>query len=215
MGPGFSPWVGKIPWRRERLPAPVFWPGEFHGLCSPWGHKESDMTERLSLHFTSRGCPIDWSEHPRKKAAAIFLGPSPGDQGLQRGLTSSRAAGQQAAPQDSSPSLALGISLETYRLPSHGPPHSLPLPSPHTPAHPFTRSHTLMLTFTLRHPRTPTRACAAAFTLARHSHTHSLAETVMHTHSHTRAHTQCHGPSPAPYLPSAPCWQPGLSLIRP
>ena len=25
-------WVGKIPWRRERLPNPVFWPGEFHGL---------------------------------------------------------------------------------------------------------------------------------------------------------------------------------------
>ena len=30
---------------------PVFWPGEFDGLCSPWGCKESDMTERLSLHF--------------------------------------------------------------------------------------------------------------------------------------------------------------------
>ena len=41
-----------IPWRRERLPTPVFWPGEFHGLYSPWGRKESDMTEQLSLHFT-------------------------------------------------------------------------------------------------------------------------------------------------------------------
>ena len=51
--PGFDPSVGKIPWRRERLPAPVFWPGEFHVLYSPWGCKESDMTERLSLHFTS------------------------------------------------------------------------------------------------------------------------------------------------------------------
>ena len=30
--PGFHPWVGKIPWRRERLPTLVFWPGEFHGL---------------------------------------------------------------------------------------------------------------------------------------------------------------------------------------
>jgi len=29
--PGFDPWVEKIPWRRERLPTPVFWPGEFHG----------------------------------------------------------------------------------------------------------------------------------------------------------------------------------------
>ena len=50
--PGFDPWVGKIPWRRERLPTPVFWPGEFHGLYSPWGRKESDTTEQLSLSFT-------------------------------------------------------------------------------------------------------------------------------------------------------------------
>ena len=49
---GFNPWVGKIPWRRGRLPTPVFWPGEFHGLCSPWGRKESDTTERLSLSLS-------------------------------------------------------------------------------------------------------------------------------------------------------------------
>ena len=28
---------------------PIFWPREFHGLYSSWGHKKSDMTERLSL----------------------------------------------------------------------------------------------------------------------------------------------------------------------
>ena len=44
-----NPWVGKIPWRRERLPTPVFWPGEFHGLYSPQDRQESDTTERLSL----------------------------------------------------------------------------------------------------------------------------------------------------------------------
>ena len=38
----------EIPWRRERLPIPVFWPREFHGLYGLWGHKESDTTERLS-----------------------------------------------------------------------------------------------------------------------------------------------------------------------
>ena len=43
---GFDPWVGKIPWRRERLPIPVFWPGEF-----AMSHKESDRTECLSLSF--------------------------------------------------------------------------------------------------------------------------------------------------------------------
>ena len=38
-------WVQKIPKRRERLPTPIFWLGE----SSPWGRKESDTTERLSL----------------------------------------------------------------------------------------------------------------------------------------------------------------------
>ena len=51
--PGFDPWVGKIPWKRETLPTPVFRPGEFHGLYSPWGRKESDTTERLSLSLLS------------------------------------------------------------------------------------------------------------------------------------------------------------------
>ena len=45
-------WVGKIPWRRERLPTPVFWPGEFHGLYSPSGRKELDTTEWLSLSLS-------------------------------------------------------------------------------------------------------------------------------------------------------------------
>ena len=49
----FDPWVGKIPWGREQLPIPVFWPGEFHEQrnlagYSLWGHKELDTIERLS-----------------------------------------------------------------------------------------------------------------------------------------------------------------------
>ena len=51
--PGFDPWVGKIPLRRERQPTPVFLPGELHGQksladYSPWGCKEPDTTERLT-----------------------------------------------------------------------------------------------------------------------------------------------------------------------
>ena len=51
----FDPWAGKIPWRRKSQLIPVFLPGEFHeqrGLVgySPWGHKESDMTEGLNTH---------------------------------------------------------------------------------------------------------------------------------------------------------------------
>ena len=55
------PYYQLTPWRRERLPTPifwpgefhdsVFWPGEFHGLYSPWGSKEPDMAEQLSLHL--------------------------------------------------------------------------------------------------------------------------------------------------------------------
>ena len=42
-------WVRSLGWEdpleKQRQPSPVFWPGEFHGLYSPWGCKESDMTE--------------------------------------------------------------------------------------------------------------------------------------------------------------------------
>ena len=50
--PGSIPGLGKFPWRRERLPTPVFWPGEFHGLYSPQGRKESDTTEQLSFSLS-------------------------------------------------------------------------------------------------------------------------------------------------------------------
>ena len=50
---GLNPGVGKIPWRREQLSTPVFWPGEFQGHYSPWGRKEVDMTEQLSLSLNS------------------------------------------------------------------------------------------------------------------------------------------------------------------
>ena len=51
--PGFDPWVGKISWRREWQPTPVFLPGESQGhrnlvSRSQWAHKESDTAERLT-----------------------------------------------------------------------------------------------------------------------------------------------------------------------
>ena len=55
----FDPWVGKIPWSRKWQPTPVFLPGESRGRrslagYSPWGHRESDMTERLSIQQVAR-----------------------------------------------------------------------------------------------------------------------------------------------------------------
>ena len=49
-------WV-KDPLGEERLPTPVFLPGEFHRHRSlegynPWGCKESDTTEQLTLSDT-------------------------------------------------------------------------------------------------------------------------------------------------------------------
>ena len=54
-----DPWVGKIPWRRAWQPTRVFLPGESQRQkslagYSPWGHKESDMTEQLSTAQISR-----------------------------------------------------------------------------------------------------------------------------------------------------------------
>ena len=50
-------WVQPLGWEdpleRERLPIPVLWPGEFLGLYSPWGHRESFMTEQFSLSSPS------------------------------------------------------------------------------------------------------------------------------------------------------------------
>ena len=53
--PQFDPWIEKI-WRREWLSTPVFLPGEFYGQrslagYSPCGHKELDVSERLTLTF--------------------------------------------------------------------------------------------------------------------------------------------------------------------
>ena len=50
---GLDPWVRKIPWRRDWQLTTVFLPGESHGQrsladYSPWGQKESDMTEETA-----------------------------------------------------------------------------------------------------------------------------------------------------------------------
>ena len=59
-------------WRRQWHPTPVLLPGKSHGRrslvgCSPWGHQESDMTERLHFHFSlsqigeGNGNPLQYS----------------------------------------------------------------------------------------------------------------------------------------------------------
>ena len=69
---GFDPWVGKLPWRKAWLPAPVFLPGESHGHrsqvgYSPWGHKETEVKLLDQLH----SCLV-----PRGLRPDQLLGPS-------------------------------------------------------------------------------------------------------------------------------------------
>ena len=59
----FSPWVGKILWRRKWQPTTVFLSGKFHGQkslvgYSPRGFKGLDTTERLST--LTQSCSRDW-----------------------------------------------------------------------------------------------------------------------------------------------------------
>ena len=61
-----NPLVGKIPWSRKWQPTPIFLLGASRGLrslegYSPWGCKELDMSERLTLFlfllWSLRGLP--------------------------------------------------------------------------------------------------------------------------------------------------------------
>ena len=74
--PRFDPWVDKIPWRREQLPMPVFLPGEFHGLYSPWG------LQRVRQEWANFICcwwwfffSLQYANHP-KGVICIFTGSS-------------------------------------------------------------------------------------------------------------------------------------------
>ena len=54
--------VWEDPLEKARQPTPIFLPGEFHGQrslvgYSPWGHKESDMTEQLTHTLSPLGVP--------------------------------------------------------------------------------------------------------------------------------------------------------------
>ena len=58
---GLIPGLGRSPREGIRLPTPVFWPGEFRGLYSPWRRKELGTTEQLSLSYVHK--PMDTQTH--------------------------------------------------------------------------------------------------------------------------------------------------------
>ena len=105
-------WVGKILWRRKWQPTPVFLPGESHGQrnlvgYSPWGRKESDMTEWLShthtLVITPRTTLQNWPEGiaAAMSWAAIPRRALPQSQELLSPNTELSSSAQNALPPDS------------------------------------------------------------------------------------------------------------------
>ena len=60
--PRFNPWIGKIPWRREWLPTPVFFPGEFHGdrsLKAEFTKSQTRGRDGVTNIFTLQAQPFD------------------------------------------------------------------------------------------------------------------------------------------------------------
>ena len=70
---GFNPWVGKIPWRRERLLTPVFQLGEFHGLYSPGVAKSRTQLSDFHFHFVMSKTNVGWYLLPSSKRLSIRL----------------------------------------------------------------------------------------------------------------------------------------------
>ena len=66
--PGFDPWVGKIPWRREWLSTPACLPGESHGQRIPLGYRK--WSHRVGY---------DWLSHEHGYPSCSFT-----RKGLQR-----------------------------------------------------------------------------------------------------------------------------------
>ena len=49
----FDPWVGKIPWRRDWQPTPVFLPGEYNGRGAWWATVHRVTKSRTQLKWLS------------------------------------------------------------------------------------------------------------------------------------------------------------------
>ena len=80
--PRFNPWVRKKPWRRKWQPTLVFLPGKSHGQrslvsYSPWGRRESEMTERLnnSNKILQRGAKAENMREGPTESCSVTIWP--------------------------------------------------------------------------------------------------------------------------------------------
>ena len=61
--PGFDPWMGKIPKRRELQPTPVFLPGKSHGERSLTGYSPQSCKELDTTEVTQHACKFHTHTH--------------------------------------------------------------------------------------------------------------------------------------------------------
>ena len=68
--------MGRSPGEGKGYPFQYFWPGEFHGLYSPWGCKELDTTEQLSLSRIDNGAPASTRAFEVFPPVVILISPN-------------------------------------------------------------------------------------------------------------------------------------------
>ena len=108
-------------------PTPALLSGKSHGWrslvgCSPWGRKESDMTERLHFHF-SLSCVGEGNGNPLQCSCLE----NPGDSGAWWAAVSGIAQSQIRLKRlsSSSSSSSVYITVPVFQFTTH-PPHLLP-----------------------------------------------------------------------------------------
>ena len=113
----------EIPWRRERLSTPGFWPREFHGLHSPSGHQEPDMMRDFHLHRQRWRKAFRWA--PGCTPLPRAPGPTRRAQAVGRSTNSCPPEPKTPSSTSSTASAAQNLNLDASKLAVRFSPHSL------------------------------------------------------------------------------------------
>ena len=121
--PGFDPWVGKIPWRRERLPTPVFLPGESCGRKSLGSYTPRGDKRWTRLRDCTEGLEVDLPTNGLRCCRS-----GPGEALSRRARSRRRGSPLSASPRE-------GVLLRTTPNPHHPHPPTAPPPEAVTRGH--------------------------------------------------------------------------------
>ena len=133
----FDPWIGKLSWRKEWQPTPVFLPGDSHRQRSLTGYKELDSTEHrcmdeVDIHILrwhkavkcspvirKRYLPWNWSLVPKSLGTtdlhSLPLLSSPSVCSLQLSADAAEATASGVQPSSSSSRKWIGVDSSLWR----------------------------------------------------------------------------------------------------